>query len=103
MISREELNREIGIHKDICAKIHQTFISKRQDYGNTTEESLKRYGPSAMLTRIYDKHERLNNLLLGNKMPNNESIQDTLLDMANYCIIWIMEMTKEYENAKVGD
>lgn len=64
-----------------------TFVKKNSDYGNSFEESLNNYGVIAGVVRISDKFSRLNTLL---RNPNgqkvsDESIQDTLLDMANYC------------------
>lgn len=92
------LDDEIEIHKMLCAEIHDMFKSKRADYGPTTEELLLRYGPVTMLTFLRTKLNRLDNLLLNSKTPNNESVEDSIRDMANYCIIWLLEINKRGEN-----
>ena len=40
------------------------------------------------------------NIGLGTKPLVDESIDDTLLDMANYCILTIMELEKARNNEK---
>ena len=90
------LEHEIQVHKAITDAIHKTFKSKRQDYGQTTTMLLKKYGPVSMLTLLYTKLERIDNLTMNNKTPNNESVRDSLLDLANYCIIWLVEMEKAW-------
>lgn len=94
------LEQEIKIHKRITDEIHELFASKRADYGSTTEEMIKRYGPVAMLVFLRTKLDRLDNILLNNKTPNFESIDDTIRDMANYCIIWLLEIEKETMGGK---
>jgi len=90
-----KIQKEIDIHKRITDEIHNLFKSKRADYGSTTEALLEKYGPISMLTLISTKLARLDNLLLKDKKPNNESIDDTIRDMANYCIIWLLEIEKQ--------
>lgn len=88
------LEKEIQIHSKILDDIHFMFKSKRKDYGPTTEMLLKKYGPVSMLTFLYTKLERVSNLIMSDQAPNHESVKDTLLDLANYCIIWLLEMEK---------
>ena len=52
------------------------------------------------LTQISHKYHRLMNIGLGTKPLVDESIDDTLLDMANYCILTIMELEKARNNEK---
>lgn len=75
----------------------ETFIVKNSNYGNSVERSLDKYGLIASLTRISDKFNRAENLILNNKNgAADESLYDTLIDMANYCV-----MTAVYiKNAK---
>ena len=64
------------------------FAIKNQKYGNSFELSLDKYGLIAALTRISDKFNRIENLILTNdKGTADESVIDTLLDMANYCVM----------------
>lgn len=63
----------------------KTFITKNKNYGNSFEESLDKYGLIAGLTRISDKFNRLETLILNNEQGTvDESLYDTLLDLSNY-------------------
>ena len=93
------LEQEIEMFECITNQMTKTFACKRHDYGKTTEETFNRFGPVSMLTRMYDKLGRLENLLVNNIEPYvyGEKVEDTLLDLANYAIITIMELRKREE------
>lgn len=93
------LEKEKEFHANLCDKIHKLFTNKRSDYGPTTQETWQRFGPTSMLTRIYDKLGRIQTLFengtLGiEQKVMDESIIDSFMDCANYCLIAILEMTK---------
>lgn len=71
----------------ITEKMLATYIAKNSDYGNSFEE-LRRRMPNAILVRLFDKIYRLETLYSGKtQCVNDESIDDTLLDLANYCVM----------------
>lgn len=80
-------------HKKICDELNETYEKKNADYGDSIGELYNKLGDITILTRISDKYNRLMNLLDPNndRAVNYESVDDTILDMANYCIIWLME------------
>lgn len=90
------INEEITIFTELTKAMSDTFAKKRHDYGQTTEETYKKFGPVSMLTRMHDKMGRLDTLLAGNDVNyvKDEKIEDTLLDLANYALITILEMRK---------
>lgn len=96
------IEQEKEVFADIVKEMQETFARKRHDYGQTTEETLKKFGPTSLLVRIYDKFGRLENLLSDEKemFVKEESIRDTFLDMANYCIISIIELQKRDDRLK---
>jgi hypothetical protein len=72
------------------AEVHATLIRKQRDYG---PENIRRFGRQGLMVRMHDKVARLENLLLSNDgggKPQNESIQDNLLDVVGYAAIGIM-------------
>ncbi len=77
--------------RDICEALnimHDTFVVKNKNYGNSFEISLDKYGMIAALTRISDKFNRAENLILTNNVGTaDETLTDTLLDMAMYCVM----------------
>lgn len=94
---------KIEKHEQICNEIHEMYIKKNADYGDSVGELYEKLGDISFLTRISDKYHRLMNLMCDSdgykrKDINYESVDDTIQDLANYCIIWLMEreMKKEY-------
>lgn len=67
----------------------ETLISKNKDYGDAFGKSVERRGALAFFIRADDKMSRAENLLLNNTLVNvkDETVQDTLLDLAGYCIL----------------
>lgn len=84
---------------DEYKNLYQTFIDKNHDYGNSFEGSLNEYGIVASLVRIGDKHNRLRTLTrMDTERRVDESVIDTLLDMANYCVmtaVWLKGIEEE--------
>ena len=81
--------------RNITAKMADTYERKNADYGNSFGESIAEFGAVAGVVRIGDKFNRLKNLIKNpdTQRVNDESIADTLLDMANYCIMLHIELT----------
>lgn len=79
--------------KEITSNMAETYCRKNSDYGDSFGQSIREFGFVAGVVRISDKFNRLKSLLSGKEQKvNDESVQDTLLDMANYCIMLKMEM-----------
>ena len=90
-------------HELLLQQIHDTYIKKNHDYGDSFSRSYKKYGLVAAMVRMEDKWNRLDNLASGAEQKvSDESIRDTLLDLAGYCVMTIMELDKQksVENQK---
>ena len=83
---------KVKIHKEICDKLNETYKAKNADYGDSFAKVRKEY-PEAICVRGMDKLERIKVLMSG-KVPEvkDESIIDTLLDLACYCIMEVVEI-----------
>jgi hypothetical protein len=75
---------------DVLKEVYDTARgSKTNDYG----ETWTRLGLVGIYVKIFIKEGRLNNLVWksrGKKRPKNESIRDTLIDLAAYSIYGII-------------
>lgn len=93
---------EVRFFNGIVDNMKEVFARKRNDYGATTTETFRRFGPVSMLTRMYDKLGRIENLTLKHTDTTvcDESVEDTLLDLANYAIIMILEINKSRSNER---
>ena len=84
-------------HKDICNELNDVYARKNSDYGNSFGDTFDKLGIISAVTRISDKYNRLVSLCTKSeeeRKVKDESITDTLLDMANYCIMTVIEMHK---------
>lgn len=89
------------LHFSFCEYLNALYRVKNHKYGDSFRKTLEKYGPVAALVRMDDKFERIKELLLnpGADFETDESVYDTLLDLANYCIMSVMEMSAD-ENLK---
>ena len=83
-------------HMELCKYLNNLYATKNQKYGDSFSITVQKYGIIAALTRLSDKWQRFETLIL-TKDPGtpDESIRDTLLDMANYCIMTVMELDQK--------
>lgn len=80
-------------HENLCKEIHELYVKKNHDYGNSFGETYKELGIISAATRISDKYNRFIELAKGNKpLVSTETIRDTLIDMANYALMTIIEL-----------
>ena len=77
-------------HETVCVELNAIYKAKNQDYGNSFGESVKEWGLIAAIIRMDDKMRRLKTLITSERQVD-ETIRDTLLDLANYSIMAIME------------
>lgn len=85
---------KVARHKKICMLLNSIYESKNRDYGDSFHTSFIEEGMAMARIRLGDKFYRFKNL---SRNPNtrevlDESIKDTLLDLANYAIMTVLEM-----------
>ena len=82
-------------HERICKELNEIYERKNKDYGESFGKSVIEYGMMMPCIRIEDKLQRVKNLVRnGSAAVNDESIDDTLRDLANYAIMTLIE--REY-------
>ena len=80
---------------NIAEDIIALYEKKDRCYANSFGDTFQKLGIISAVTRISDKYNRLCNLATNKDIDNlGESIEDTLKDMAAYCIMTIMELKK---------
>ena len=80
-------------HKKLCDLMHETYIKKNSDYGNSFSDLYDEYGSIISEIHIREKFNRFKQLRT-NESQVGESIEDTLMDMANYCLLTLLEIKK---------
>lgn len=89
--------RESKIYKDTIDNMYELYLKKNSDYGNSFAKVVDELGLVTGLVFLHTKLDRLTNLMKkssSDEDPNFESIDDTLLDMANYSIMIHIELEK---------
>lgn len=77
----------------------KVYEEKNERYGDSFSLTFDQYGPISALTRMKDKMNRLENLILNPELdPKDETIIDTLMDLANYCDMTVEAMTRSVES-----
>jgi len=87
-------------HLKICEKLNEIYINKNHDYGDSFGDTFRKLGIISAVTRITDKTNRLQSLCMKRQRVSDESIRDTLMDLANYTIMTIIELDEEKERVK---
>ena len=81
--------------KDIAQHQIAVYESKNADYGRATGKLYEKYGMSYYMIMLEQKMLRIENLLNKDNKANNESIEDSLLDLSNYAILAVESLRNE--------
>lgn len=99
MLELDELIDDgVGPFIDITNSLTKIYQAKNQDYGNSFEKSLYKFGLVASIIRLSDKMNRIESLSQTKARVKDESIEDTLLDLANYAIMTVIWLRKSRVN-----
>lgn len=103
-MSEGNSNENIRKHQAICGELNEIYTRKNHDYGDSFHKTFEEYGLVMPCIRLEDKLGRLKTLSKGEKgKVEDESIRDTLLDLANYAIMTVMEIEGDEKLAKDED
>lgn len=92
---------KVQAHKEICEGLNALYARKNHDYGDSFARSYDKWGLTMACMRLEDKLNRLEQFAKGGKLlVNDESVTDTLLDIANYAIMTVIEMKRTEQEAK---
>ena len=84
---------KVQAHLNICNEINRLYERKNHDYGDSFHQTFVEEGMAMAHIRLGDKFSRFKTLSRGGEQKvNDESIRDTLIDLANYAIMTVLEM-----------
>ena len=86
------MNTKHTRHRKLLDGLHRTYVDKNNKYGDAFTDSIKKYGNVAALTRMYDKFSRIETMILNEIEDSEESVIDSALDLANYLVMFVMEL-----------
>jgi hypothetical protein len=91
-----DLNEFRGVAHEFYQHGEDVLVSKQADYG-PKNIALSPGGPlNGLRVRMHDKLSRINHLIENGATPENESLKDSFLDMANYSIIAMMVLDDKW-------
>lgn len=93
--SKPVLTDNVQSFMDITTNMAKTYAAKNHDYGNSFEQSCNKFGIIASVVRLGDKMNRIESLVIKKAEVKDESIRDTLLDLANYAIMTVMWLNQQ--------
>lgn len=80
----------------ITDSMFKTYLKKNKDYGNSFDQSLDKWGLSVAAIRLGDKLNRFESFIKnGSFHVKDESVRDTLSDLATYAIMTIMYINNQ--------
>ena len=89
------IDENVVSFRAIQDKLVNIYAKKNHDYGDSFNEGCNELGVGYAFSRIFDKTKRFQTLAKG-IMNNNlsievqdETIEDTIMDLANYCIMYL--------------
>lgn len=88
------MENELNEYQQIINKLYKIYVDKNHDYGNSFDDTCDEFGLIAPVIRMNDKIKRCKSVLKNNNFKVNESLEDTISDLANYCIMTLMWMKK---------
>jgi hypothetical protein len=87
---------------DITDELLDILYKKHQDYGPLNIAHAPGGALNGLRVRMHDKLARLNHLVDSGDTPNYETIEDTLIDLANYAIIGLMVQRGQWAGIESG-
>lgn len=80
-------NKFVKDVENVYAEAQAVLLKKHLDYG-PKNISMSPGGPlNGLRVRMHDKLARINHLIDNGALPENESLADSFLDLANYAMI----------------
>jgi hypothetical protein len=88
-----EYNSKVERFKQLTGEMCALYARKNKDYGDSFTEMYKEWGAMYPMSRMQEKLRRATQILRsGEAQVKEEKVTDTLLDLANYALMTIMEI-----------
>lgn len=91
------MSNNVSRHQAVCNELNALYEKKNKDYGDSFHTSFIEEGLAMARIRLSDKLSRFKNLTKSKdgQAVNDESVRDTLIDLANYAIMTVMELDEQ--------
>lgn len=97
MIITNKVNK-VDKHRELCMALNEVYAKKNHDYGDSFHTTYLEEGMAMPRIRLSDKLNRFKSLTRKSvQQVNDESIRDTLMDLANYALMTVLEMDGDHK------
>lgn len=93
-VPRELVTPAVLQHQELLNDLNLLYAKKNHDYGDSFHQSFAEDGLLMAKIRLGDKYNRFVRLIKTAATITDESIRDTLLDLANYALMTVMELDR---------
>ena len=99
--SEKQHQHKVNAFEDITIRLRNLYEAKNRDYHDSFGQSFEKWGLPMSCIRLGDKLNRLESFATAKEMQvKDESVKDTLMDMANYAIMTLVELEMAYSAIK---
>lgn len=102
--TEKEHQQKVNAFEDVTFALRNLYDAKNRDYSDSFGQSFEKWGLPMTCIRLGDKLNRLESFAQNKTMfVADESVKDTLMDLANYAIMTLVEMDLDYKKKVVED
>ena len=87
-------------HASLLGDLSHIYVDRNRKYGNSFSQNFLDFGMMYPVSRIGEKYNRLKGAIKNDDVYSDESLEDTLLDIANYSLLTIMELRNQEGESK---
>ena len=97
--TEKEHQKKVNAFEDVTITLRKLYEAKNMDYNDSFGQSFEKWGLPMSCIRLGDKLNRLESFAQGKDMKvKDESVRDTLMDLANYAIMTLVELNLQSKN-----
>lgn len=102
--TEKEHLQKVNAFEDVTLVLRTLYDAKNRDYNDSFGKSFEKWGLPMTCIRLGDKLNRLESFAQNKQMfVGDESVRDTLMDLANYAIMTLVEMNLDYQKKIVEE
>lgn len=95
-----EYNSKVERFKQLTGEMAALYARKNKDYGDSFTEIYREWGAMYPVSRMQEKLRRAIQLMRTSKAQvQEEKLTDTLIDLANYALMTIMEIKEDIKES----
>jgi hypothetical protein len=93
-------DEKVCLHSEICEELNALYERKNADYGDSFTRNYNEFGIVYPIMHFQEKLDRLKSLMTKDAQVTDESLEDTLMDLANYAIMTLVERRMHSEQTR---